>query len=264
MPRWGALRNYGSIAWVVVALLPLAAADPTPDEAKSLIPWNKLDDKTRAKLEEVVNDATIYYRTPSEVFATSPELYLLLLHEPVLTLDLWRTLGASPASVEKTADGQFKGSDGHASTGQWEFVYKSPDVHVIYAEGQYLGPFLGSTLNTKSVLVLRTVFFQEADGKQYVKHQLDGFVKAESGNLKPLAQSLRPLFKKTVQTTMQESLWFVSLLCRFAGHDPHAVMRALEHADNASDTAKTRLREIITPMLAANPPRATPKSTVKQ
>lgn len=240
---------------IACSMLSLGASDPPSEDAKSLIPWKKLDEKTRAKLEEVVGQPTVYHRTPSEVFASSPDLYLLLLHEPVLTLNLWRSLGNADATLEAVGPNQFEGKDGHASNGRWEFVYRSPELTVIYAEGQYHGPLLGSTLETKSVLVLRTAYFQERDGKQYVKHQLDGYVKAEAGSLKPVVKALKPLFQKSVEATMQESLWFVSLMCKYALYDPHTIARCLDQIERPDDPAKARMQKILTPLLATTPER---------
>ncbi len=229
--------------------------------SKSLIPWKALDEKTRTKLEDVVDNATVWHRTPAEVFACNPELYLLLLNEPILTLELWKNFGVADASLQQQGPGQFQGADGHLSSGRWEFVYRSPELNVIYAEGQYRGPLLGTTLETKSVLVLRTVFFQERDGKQYVKHQLDGFVKAESGSLKPIAKALRPIFQKSVEATMQESLWFVSLMCRYTHFDPHSIARALDQTENVREPVKTQMQKILNPLLASTPLRKEPANT---
>lgn len=240
---------------IAFCILSVGASDPPTEEAKSLIPWKKFDEKTRAKLEEVVEQPTVYHRTPSEVLACSPELYLLLLHEPVLTLELWRSLGNADATLQAVGPNQFEGKDGHASTGRWEFVYRSPELTVIYAEGQYHGPLLGSTLETKSVLVLRTAYFQERDGKQYVKHQLDGYVKADAGSLKPIAKALKPLFHKSVEATMQESLWFVSLMCKYTIYDPHTIAHCLDQIDKIDEPAKARMQKILVPLLATTPER---------
>jgi len=248
-------NSLGICLAIACCILSLGASDPPSDDAKSLIPWKKFDEKTRAKLEEVVEQPTVYHRTPSEVFACSPELYLLLLHEPVLTLELWRSLGNADATLQAVGPNQFEGKDGHASTGRWEFVYRSPELSVIFAEGQYHGPLLGSTLETKSVLILRTAFFQERDGKQYVKHQLDGFVKADAGSLKPVAKALKPLFLKSVEGTMLESLWFVSLMCKYTIYDPHTIARCLDQIEMVDNPAKTRLQKIVAPLLATTPER---------
>src|SRR5262245_60306580 len=238
---------------ILLSLAGLAWADSPSDDAKDLIPWKALDEKNRARIAEVVEHATVYHRSPSEVFVCKPELYLLLLHEPVMTLELWRALGGCNATLECVGPGQFRGADGHVSTGKWEFAYRSPELNVIYADGQYRGPLLGNTLETKSVLVLRTAYFQERDGKSYVKHQLDGYVKAESGNLKPLARALKPIFQKTVESTMQESMWFVSLMCRYAQHDPQSVAQIVQESDKIPDPLKAQMQKLLAPLLASQP-----------
>jgi hypothetical protein len=231
------------------------AQQSVAEESRSWIPWKSLPEPIRTKLEEVIDQATVHHRCPSEVFASSPELYLLYLNDPVLTLELWKAIGGSHATLEAVGPGQFEGADGHVSTGKWEFVYRSPELNVIYAEGQYRGPLLGTTLETKSVLILRTAYFQERDGKKYVKHQLDGFVKADAGNLKPLAKALKPVFQKNVESTMQESMWFVSLMCRYTLYDPHTIASSLEHIDKIAPSTKTRLQQLLMPLLASVPKR---------
>src|SRR5262245_23477636 len=114
--------------------LATARADSPSDDPKDLIPWKALDEKNRTRIAEVVEHATVYHRSPSEVFVCKPELYLLLLHEPVMTLELWKALGGCNATLECVGPGQFQGADGHVSTGKWEFVYRSPELNVIYAD----------------------------------------------------------------------------------------------------------------------------------
>lgn len=240
---------------ILLSPIGVARAETPSDDAKDLIPWKSFDEKNRARISDVVEHATVYHRSPSEVFACRPELYLLFLYEPVTTLDLWKALGGSNATLDCVGPGQFQGVDGHVSSGRWEFVYRSPELNVIFAEGQYRGPLLGSTLETKSVLILRTAFFQERDGKWYVKHQLDGYVKAESGNLKPIARALKPVFQKNVESTMQESLWFVSLMCRYAQHDPQTIAHALDQSEKTSDAVRNQLQKMLAPLLASQPER---------
>jgi hypothetical protein len=235
--------------------LGLAWGDSLSEESKELIPWKALDEKNRDRIGDVVDHATVVHRSPSEVFVCKPDLYLLLLHEPVMTLELWKALGGTNATLECIGPGQFQGADGHVSSGKWEFAYRSPELNVIYADGQYRGPLLGNTLETRSVLMLRTAYFQERDGKSYIKHQLDGFVKAESGNLKPLAKALKPIFQKNVESTMQESMWFVSLMCRYAQHDPHAVARIVQQSDKIPDALKAQMQQVLAPLLASQPER---------
>jgi hypothetical protein len=250
-PRWLPLVVLSAL----VALLGNARADSPADEAKELIPWKSIDEKNRTRVTEVIDHATVHHRTPHEVFVCAPELYLLLLHEPVMTLELWRSLGGTNATLESVGPGQFQGADGHVSTGRWEFVYRSPELNIVYAEGQYRGPLLGNTLETKSVLILRTAYFQERDGKWYVKHQLDGFVKAEAGNLKPLAKALKPIFQKNVESTMQESLWFVSLMCRYTNYDPHTIANILRENEKIPETPKGQMQKMIAPLVAGQPER---------
>lgn len=239
---------------LVAVMVSSGAGKPTVEQARSLIPWEGIDPKIRPVLEEAVNHPTVYHRTRAEVFACNPELYLLLLHQPVLTTELWKATGLE-VDVKEIAPDRYRGSDGTTSSGQWEFVYKSPELNVIYLESQYRGRLFYGTLKTRSVLILRSVFFRETDGRSYVKHQLDGFVKAESGSLGPLAATFHPIFGRSVQITMQQALWFLSLMCRYSVYDPHSVARVVEQTDKIPHEVKGRARSLLAPFLAVTPER---------
>jgi len=246
------------LLWAVTLILiprAVAAGSPTAEQARALVPWQNVDEKRRGKLEAIVAEPTFYHCAPSEVFVSSRELYSLLLHEPRLTLELWKGLGITSAELEEVAPGHYRGADGRGSKGQWEFIYTTPELSVIYAEGEYHGPLLGCSLKTQSVVVLRTVYFKEPDGKEYVKHQAMAFVRVDSGSLKVLAKAMRPIFHKSVEATVQESMWFVSLMCRYTYHDPHDVARLVGKAEAAPAEARERLRKMIEPLQATTPPR---------
>ncbi len=244
-----------AIMMFFVALSTALAGSPTADQARALVPWQNIGEKQRHKIEAIVAEPTVYQCAPSEVFLGSRELYTLLLHEPRLTLELWKGLGVTSAELERVGPGHFRGSDGRGSKGQWELIYTSPELSVIYAEGEYHGPLLGSSLKTQSVVVLRTVYFQERDGKQYVKHQAMAFVRVDSGSLKLLAKAMRPVLHKSVEATVQESMWFVSLMCRYVHHDPHDVARLLAGASSVPAEARDQLQKLLEPLQATTPLR---------
>jgi hypothetical protein len=63
------------------------------------------------------------------------------------------------------------------------------------------------------------------------------------------------LFQKSVEATMQESLWFVSLMCKYTLYDPHTIARCLDQIERPDDPAKARMQKILTPLLATTPER---------
>jgi hypothetical protein len=244
---------YASLPYFVL-ISAAVAGSPTADQARALVPWQHMNEKQRHKLEAIIAEPTVYHCAPSEVFLGSRELYALLLHEPRLTLELWKGLDVTSADMEQVEPGHYRGSDGKGSKGQWEFVYTSPELSVIYAEGEYRGPLLGGSLKTQSVVLLRTIYFQERDGKQYVKHQAMAFVRVDSGSLKLLAKAMRPVLQKSVEATVQESMWFVSLMCRYVHHDPHDVARLVGNAQSVPAEARDQLLKMLEPLQATTPP----------
>jgi hypothetical protein len=242
------------LAAVAATTWPVAAEDVTPEQARAIIPWKQLDARQRAKLEAVVADPTVFVRSPVEIFEARPDLYYLLLREPELTVGLWRQLGVSTATLEKDAAGQFSGDDGCGSSGRWEFVFQSDDVHVIYCEGRYRGMFLTSALETRSVLVVRTVCFEDTLGRHLVKHQVDAYLKVDAGSLKRLALALKPLLHKSVEMSAQQTQWAVSMMCRVALSNPQGIVQALDQLPRVPEVPAKKLRELLPDRTASRSP----------
>ena len=62
----------------------------------------------------------------------------------------------------------FRAADGQGTTGSVEFVFHSPELHIIVSEGVYDGPMYPVKLRGQCVLVMKTTHVREQNGRVHV------------------------------------------------------------------------------------------------
>ncbi len=117
-----------------------SSAKSTRQDAIKNIPLDKLDDDFRAKVGSVANQAGIFRRLPVQVIDCDPDLYLFLIRNPEVIVNIWELMGISKVTMERTGPTTFETSDHAGSRGSVHFCYSNNDTHLIYAEGSYDGP----------------------------------------------------------------------------------------------------------------------------
>src|SRR5262245_19827523 len=63
------------------------------DDAARLIPFDKLDPAVAAKVKSVVANPTIFRRMPTQVFDCDPKMYVFLLRNPEVIVNIWQLMG---------------------------------------------------------------------------------------------------------------------------------------------------------------------------
>ena len=75
-----------------------------------------------------------------ESFQCQGDLYLNLLNEPLVPLTLWKDLSVSPVQLTKIGPNRYQGTDGQGASGVWDFVLRTPRLHVLLANLTYVSP----------------------------------------------------------------------------------------------------------------------------
>lgn len=205
--------------WVVLGLI--AASGPHPARAGSrgfdpaqVVPMAQVAPQHREVVSELIREPTLHRRGKPETFPCNPRIYLNLVNEPVLTLSLWKDLGQTPASLQQVGPNRFAGSDGSGTTATWEYLVRSPRLHVMLCHLDYSTPRGNARLNGRILLIVRSGFFREVDGEFWVQHDIEAFVKVDSRGWKAVAATVRPLVEKVLEDQVQEAGLFVSLMAR--------------------------------------------------
>ncbi len=241
-PRSLEMRFADSAAWLTAALVacgltlgPLARVQAAEtfgstsrvihQEAVRALPLDKLDAQARAKIALVISDADIFRRLPAQVIDCNPDLFLFLIHNPEVIVNVWELMGVSKVTMQRIGPNTFDASDHAGSRCKIEFLYSDHDLLLIYAEGSYDGPLFARPLRAKCVLTLRSAAIRETDGRDYITCRMDTFIHIENVGVELLAKTFQPLVTKSADYNFQETAAFVSMMSKTAEKNPQGIGR---------------------------------------
>ena len=225
-------------------------------QAAAAIPFDRLSEESRGKLQRVVSQPSIYRRLPVTVIEVDPDLYLFLIRYPEVVVNMWELMGVTKAQVQRTGDFTFDATDGAGTTSHVELVYGDRKVHVLYADGAYEGPLFRRLIRGRCVLVLHSDYHQTMDQRVYVTNQLDMFVQFDNIGAELLAKTLHPLVGKTADHNFVESLRFlgqVSLAAETKTSKVQQLAERLTKIDPAVRGEFTRVTALVGQRAAARP-----------
>jgi hypothetical protein len=210
-----------------------------------VVPIDQINPEHRNSVVEVIRDHTIRRKGVTDSFPCNSQVYLRLLNEPAITLALWKDLSASPVVLRQLAPGRYEGTDGAGATASWEFVLRSPKLHVLLCNLDYVSPRGNAHLQGRIVLIVRSGFYREVNGEPYVQHDVEAFVKVDSKGWKTLARTVRPLLEKVLEDQVQEAGLFVSLMGRLVETYPNWACQVALTKSEASAEAKQEFRDVV-------------------
>ena len=147
----------------------------------------------------------MHRKASADTFPCNSKVYLSLLNEPSITLALWQDLAASPVKLRQIDPNRYQGTDGAGTTATWEYVYRSPKLHVLLSDLDYVSPRGAAKLSGRIVLIVHSGFYREVNGEPWIQHDVEAFVKVDSKGWKALAKTVRPLLDKVLEDQVQEA-----------------------------------------------------------
>jgi hypothetical protein len=234
------------LAALVVGVRPSAAAglgwrtDPA-----QVVPLSQIPSEYRENVVEVIRDHTFHRQGEAETFPCSAGLYLSLVNEPALTLGLWKDLAESPVQLRKIGPARYQGGDGAGTTATWDYVLRTPRIHVLLAYLTHITPRSNSRIDARIVLIVHTGYYREVNNEPYIQHDVEVFVKVDSKGWKTLARTLRPVIEHLLEEQVREAGQFVSLMSRLVVMYPNwATSVGLSQAE-VDVEARARFRDIV-------------------
>jgi len=189
------------------------------------IPFEKMDRQARAKIGSVLSNISVFRRMPTRVVDCDPKLYLFLLRHPDVVVNIWEVLQVSTLKLRQIEGEQFEVTEKLGTAATVEFLYSSHDTHVIYAEGTYDGPLFAKPVKGRSLMVLKSGYVREPDGRFYITSRLDAFVRVEHGGAELLTKTFHPLVGKTADMNFVQTVAFLGSLSRTAEVNSGGVQR---------------------------------------
>jgi hypothetical protein len=217
------------------------------DAIKS-IPLNKLTDEDRTKVESVLGNVSIFRRMPTRVVDCDPDLYSFLVRHPDVIVNIWEVFKISQIRLREASDGWFRVNETDGATVAFQFVHQSHDLHVVYGEGVYRGSLLPRPVKGRGVLVLKTGYVRETNGRYYITSRLDSFLSIEPAGAELVTKTMSPVLGKTVDNNFVQTLAFLGSLSRTAEVNSRGVQRLGEQLTHVQPEVRERFVDLAAAM----------------
>ncbi len=234
---------------VALALIPGAgeaarAASRDIDPA-TVVPMDKIPPAYRGQIGEIIREHTLHKKGAPDTFPCNPKVYMGLLNEPTIPLALWQDLATSPARLKKIAPGRYSGTDGAGTIATWEYVHRSPKLHVLLCDLNYTSPRGAARLDGRIVLLVHSGFYKEVNGEPWIQHDIEAFVKVDSKGWKMLAKTIRPMLERVLEDQVHEAGLFVSLMGRLVEMYPSWASQVVVAREDVPPDAKVAFRDLV-------------------
>lgn len=230
------------------------------DSAVQAIPIEKLEPPARDKVASVISDVTVFRRMPVGVVNCDPDLYLFMVRHPDVIVNIWEVLDISNLKLRQIDRDTYQIADAAGTLATVEFLYRSHDTHLIYAEGSYDGPLAARPVKGRCLMVLRTGYVLEPDGRYYISNRLDTFMRVEPGAIELLAKTFHPLVGKVADNNFLQSVAFLGSLSRTAEVNAHGVQLLASKLAHVQPELRQRLAEMATEVARKHADSSAPKT----
>ena len=237
--------GFGLLALAALTGAGLARGESRVSDPALVVPLDKIAPEHREAVAEVIREHTLHRKGEPETFPCHSKIYLTLLNEPPLTLALWKDLSPSQVQLSQLGPNRYQGSDGAGASAVWEFVYRSPKLHVLLADLDYTSPRGAAHLDARIVLVVHSGFFREVNGEPWVQHDVEAFVKVDSRGWKIAARTARPVIEKVLEDQVREAGWFVSLMGRLVAAYPNWACQVTQNQPSIAAESRQKFRDLV-------------------
>jgi hypothetical protein len=217
-------------------------------DAVRSIPLSKMDAAEKAKANSVLSDISVFRRLPVRMIECDPDMYLFLVRHPDIIVNIWQALKISELDVRQVGPNSYRVVDTDGTTATFEYIYRSPELNIVYAEGSYTGTLLQKSFKGRGLIVLKSGYIQESDGRNYITSRMDVFVSVEAGAVELVAKTLHPLVGKVVDNNFTQSVAFVGNLSRTAEVNSAGVQRLSEKLTHVQPELRQQLAKMAEDM----------------
>jgi hypothetical protein len=159
-------------------------------------------------------------------------------------VNIWELLGVSQVHARQIQEGKFRVADNSGTTGRLEILYESQDTHLVYAQGQYEGVLSPRPAHGSCLLIFKSGYVQENDGRWYVTTQLDAFLNLEPGALELLTKAFQSLVGPVADANFTQTIGFVGSLSHTSEVNPQGVRRLAAKLTHVSPEVRQQFAEI--------------------
>jgi hypothetical protein len=210
-----------------------------------VVPLNQIAPERRDIVAEVIAEHTFHRQGETDTFPCPASLYLSLLNEPQVTVALWKDLGDSPVQLQKVGTDRYQGTDGSGSSATWEFVLRSPRLHVLLAYFNFVSPHGNAKLDARIVLVVNSAYYHDNKKDPFIQHNVDAYVKIDSKGWRTVGRTMRPVVERILEEQVKEAGHFVSLMSRLVQVFPNWASEVVSSHPAIDATTKQRFCNVV-------------------
>lgn len=240
---------------ILAALMATASADAATvslarndteaeQEAINALPLDQLTPAAQEKLCDVLARPTIYRRLPTEVISCDRDMYLTLVRNPDVIVNIWQLMGVTDVSMDRTGPFAFDCDDKAGTQSQIELLYGTHATHVYFASTCYEGPLLARPVKARVVLLLRSQYDVGDDGAQRVTCVMDAFIRIDHLTAKLIARTLSPLVCRTADHNFIESTRFLERVSKTAEENGPGMERLATQLENVQPDVQAQFAQV--------------------
>ncbi len=209
-----------------------------------MLPFDKLPEDVRTNVQSTIAATTLYRRLPVQVTPCDPDMYLFLVRHPEVVVNIWEIMQVSNVAIRRTGPDTFRATDNMGTACDVRMCYSDHETQVIYAEGAYSGPMFKQPIRARCVLLLKSGYLQETDGRFHVTSRMDTFIQIEHAGLEVLAKTLQMLIHRSADYNFVETASFLSNVSQTAEANPGGMQRLAAKLTNVQPDVRDRFAEI--------------------
>jgi len=209
------------------------------------LPWNELSPTAQAKARSVVSGTPLFHRMPRQTVYADPEIYHFLLRHPDVIIGFWEHLGDTQLALYEVKENHYilKETAGTAAT--VEVLYRTDEICIVYAKGEYRGPLLAKSYQGDVLLVLRTRFVRDEMNEPMVVCDLDTFIQISSLGADVLAKLFFTSLSKVADSNFEVTTSFVGQVSKAAYRNPEALKNAAGEIGSIRQSVCAEFCEIV-------------------
>jgi hypothetical protein len=195
------------------------------------IPWNDLPAAVQNRIRRVVSGSPVFRRLPQQTIFADPEIHQYLIQHPDIVVGLWERLGATQISLREIKENQYLLKEKSGTAAAVEVLYRTHEICILYAKGEYRGPLLAKSYQGEAVIILRTRLKHDVLHEPVIVCDLDAFVLIDSAGADLLAKLFYTSLGKIADGNFEVTVSFISRLSQTASRTPETVKQTVEEIE---------------------------------
>lgn len=228
-----------------VAISKATTSQAAREDAIRGIPFHRLSQNARTRINAVVRKPTMYRRMPINVIDCDPELERFLVRYPEVVVNVWQLMGITKITAERIAPYKLGCADGVGTITEMELIYGDRNIHVILCEGSYEGSLFRKPLTGRCVLVLKSGAVKTNFGRHQITNCLDVFVQIDNVAIDIFARTLHPLLGRSADVNFLESMKFLQRMSRAAERNGPGMQYLASRLHQVDDEVRAKFQQVV-------------------